>query len=228
MDDANAEQLPIGTGMANPTARAAVGSVVFDEQGRILLVRRAPDAVVGAGEWGFPGGRIDAGETIVRAGSRETTEETGVSVLDPRLMTTITEDLFWGPEQHFVTHYVVSTKWTGVAAVMEPHKHSEILWIRPRDLIKALMIGEMPCFGPLKAFVASGGLCEAADMIDDDDTTLPYVLAMSVAFMIMCLSIYRIVSGADGWFLTVTLMATAVFLIVMCIKNDPFEGPKKA
>ncbi|MCW2307532.1 NUDIX hydrolase [Rhodobium gokarnense] len=45
-------------------------------QDRILLVRRAnpPDA----GRWGFPGGKIEAGEPIERAAVRELFEETGI------------------------------------------------------------------------------------------------------------------------------------------------------
>lgn len=44
--------------------------------GRFLLVRRAnpPDA----GLWGFPGGRIEPGEDLLTAASRELTEETGI------------------------------------------------------------------------------------------------------------------------------------------------------
>nr|WP_205520603.1 NUDIX domain-containing protein [Propylenella binzhouense] len=56
---------------------AATIAAVFHEE-RILLVRRAnpPDA----GRWGFPGGKIEAGEPIETAAVRELFEETG----DPR------------------------------------------------------------------------------------------------------------------------------------------------
>src|SRR3712207_218946 len=53
----------------------AVIAVVIHE-GRALLVRRAnpPDA----GLWGFPGGKIEAGETVKAAATRELLEETGI------------------------------------------------------------------------------------------------------------------------------------------------------
>src|SRR3954468_16058273 len=55
---------------------AAVLAVVARDE-RILLVRRAnaPDA----GLWGFPGGKIEFGETVAEAALRELLEETAVT-----------------------------------------------------------------------------------------------------------------------------------------------------
>ncbi|QDL94933.1 NUDIX domain-containing protein (plasmid) [Paroceanicella profunda] len=53
----------------------------------VLLVQRAnpPDA----GLWGFPGGKIDAGETLHAAALRELREETGVEAAAPRVLTAV-------------------------------------------------------------------------------------------------------------------------------------------
>lgn len=63
---------------AGPLAGRPVAAVlaVVIRGGEVLLVRRAnpPDA----GLWGFPGGKIEYGETIHQAASRELLEETGV------------------------------------------------------------------------------------------------------------------------------------------------------
>ncbi|WP_172294916.1 NUDIX hydrolase [Pseudoruegeria sp. HB172150] len=50
---------------------------VLPHQGQLLLVRRKnpPDA----GLWGYPGGKVDWGETVADAALRELREETGVS-----------------------------------------------------------------------------------------------------------------------------------------------------
>jgi mutator protein MutT len=54
---------------------ATIAVVIRNEQ--VLLVRRAnpPDA----GKWGFPGGKIEQGETLAQAALRELKEETGIS-----------------------------------------------------------------------------------------------------------------------------------------------------
>lgn len=56
----------------------AVGAVVFDERGRILLVLRANEPA--RGTWSLPGGKVELGETAEDAVIREVLEETGIAV----------------------------------------------------------------------------------------------------------------------------------------------------
>ena len=61
----------------------AVGAVVHDAQGRLLLVLRGREPA--AGLWSIPGGKVEPGESREAAVAREVLEETGlvVEVLAP-------------------------------------------------------------------------------------------------------------------------------------------------
>ncbi|MBL8306336.1 MAG: NUDIX domain-containing protein [Rubrivivax sp.] len=56
----------------------AVG-VLIDAAGRFLLTSR-PEGKVYAGHWEFPGGKLEAGETVVQALRRELQEELGITI----------------------------------------------------------------------------------------------------------------------------------------------------
>jgi 8-oxo-dGTP diphosphatase len=63
-----------------PTSRVpCVGALVHDDEGRLLLIRRAREP--GIGQWSVPGGRVELGEDDRAAVRREVLEETGLHVL---------------------------------------------------------------------------------------------------------------------------------------------------
>ena len=58
--------------------KVAVGTIITDDQGRIVLVKRAIEP--GYGKWVFPGGYVDRGEQVQVAAVREAKEEAGLDV----------------------------------------------------------------------------------------------------------------------------------------------------
>ena len=58
--------------------KVAVGTIIADDNGRVLLVRRAIEP--GYGRWVFPGGFVDRGEQVHAAAVREAKEEAGLDV----------------------------------------------------------------------------------------------------------------------------------------------------
>lgn len=61
--------------------RLGCSAAIFDEQGRVLLTRRADN-----GQWCLPGGRMESGESVAEACEREVWEETGLRVRVKRLV----------------------------------------------------------------------------------------------------------------------------------------------
>jgi 8-oxo-dGTP diphosphatase len=55
-----------------------VGAVVFDGDGRVLLIERGKPPA--AGLWSLPGGKLEPRETLAQAVAREVREETGLIV----------------------------------------------------------------------------------------------------------------------------------------------------
>jgi 8-oxo-dGTP diphosphatase len=62
----------------------SVDAVVFDDSGRVLLIRRKNPPF--QGYFALPGGFVDVGETTEQAVLRELKEETGIEGSSPRLI----------------------------------------------------------------------------------------------------------------------------------------------
>ncbi len=79
------------------TPIVAVGAIVFDHEGRVLLVERAKDP--GKGLWTVPGGRLEPRETLAQGVAREVREETGL-IVEVGALACVVERM--GDEFHFV------------------------------------------------------------------------------------------------------------------------------
>ena len=62
--------------MTDPSTRYSI-CLLEDTDSRLLLARRSADAGLGAGQWGFPAGHIEAGESPRECAHREMIEEIG-------------------------------------------------------------------------------------------------------------------------------------------------------
>jgi 8-oxo-dGTP diphosphatase len=81
----------------------AVG-ILIRADGALLLSTR-PEGKAYAGYWEFPGGKVEAGETVVQALRRELHEELGVTIADA------TE---WRVTEHDYPHALVRLHWCKV------------------------------------------------------------------------------------------------------------------
>ena len=59
-------------------------AVVVNADGHILLLRRSPASYFAPDQWGYPGGKIEEGETPLEAALRETEEETQLRVYNAK------------------------------------------------------------------------------------------------------------------------------------------------
>ncbi|OYT48267.1 MAG: DNA mismatch repair protein MutT [Desulfurococcales archaeon ex4484_42] len=90
--------------MKADTPRIAVGAVVFDKLGRLLLVkRRYPPAPE---RWSIPGGHVELGEELKEAVIRELEEETGLKGYNPTLIA-IAEYVSEDTDGRIIYHYII-------------------------------------------------------------------------------------------------------------------------
>ena len=97
-----------------PPSAPRVGVLSVVRRGdSFLLVRRAkaPDA----GLWGFPGGKVEAGETLFAAAQRELLEETALHARAIRIVT-VFDSLHSAADGTLAFHYVIV-----VIRCAEPH-----------------------------------------------------------------------------------------------------------
>jgi 8-oxo-dGTP diphosphatase len=59
-----------------PMPAIGVGGIVFNRQNQVLLIQRNQPPAIGL--WSIPGGKLEAGETLMAACKREIKEETGL------------------------------------------------------------------------------------------------------------------------------------------------------
>jgi 8-oxo-dGTP diphosphatase len=104
----------------------AVG-ILIDDAGRVLVTRRAPGAHQG-GLWEFPGGKLEEGETLLEALTRELSEELGVRVETTEPLMVLEHD--YGDKQVRLDIHRV-TRWSGEPRGLEGQP---LAWQRPEQL----------------------------------------------------------------------------------------------
>lgn len=97
--------------MVQAPVLAASALVINDYS--VLLVKRKYDPY--AGLWALPGGHVEPGETTEDAVKREVHEETGITLLDPRLFALVEYILYRGEEvlYHYVITVYIATEFEG-------------------------------------------------------------------------------------------------------------------
>ena len=111
---------------------AAVGGLVTNDAGELLLVRRARDP--GKGKWGLPGGFVDRNETIEQALVREVHEETGLTVVDSQYLTSFPNLYdYAGFVSPVIDFFYLCRVGSPVQVRLAADELESYLWVRPTN-----------------------------------------------------------------------------------------------
>ena len=114
--------------MPQPLVHKQIGvAVISDRQGKILIDRRRNEGEM-AGLWEFPGGKIEAGETVEECIKREIKEELDIEILVGDRLTTITHTY----KTFSITLYVHDCQ--HLSGEPQPIECEEIHWVVPSQM----------------------------------------------------------------------------------------------
>ena len=106
--------------------RIIAHTFIFDDSGRVLLLRRANTGFLD-GYYTLPGGHVDKGEAVADAAAREVAEEVGIEVLeiDPVIVM---------PYRDGVDFLFEAKRWQGDANIGEPDSCDDLVWAVTEEL----------------------------------------------------------------------------------------------
>ncbi len=120
-----------------------VAGVLIDPAGLVLIAQRPPGKAL-AGQWEFPGGKLEPGEERLAALTRELDEELGVELLAARELSSHAVEY---PDRIVLLDAWVVTHWRGEARGREGQA---VKWVEPARLPEqGLLEGNRPIVAAL-------------------------------------------------------------------------------
>ncbi len=113
----------------------AVGAVIVNREGKILMGLRGRAVRNEAGKWECPGGGVDFGEKLEDTVVREALEEFGITVKVVELLG-VCDHFIPGEHQHWVSPVYLCTLESGEPKILEPTKCVQFGWFTLDECMK--------------------------------------------------------------------------------------------
>jgi 8-oxo-dGTP diphosphatase len=110
-----------------PRPRVGVGVMIQNNKGEVLMGLRQSSH--GAGEWAFPGGHLEFGETLFETARREVKEETDLDIEEFEVISLCDEMRYIKSDgKHYLNISLRGIYAGGEVKIMEPQKCPEWKW----------------------------------------------------------------------------------------------------
>lgn len=104
-------------------------NAIMIKDNKVLLGKRLAKA--GFGQWGFPGGHLEFGESVTEAIIRELSEELGITASKVEFLHIINNPR---KDDHYIQLVFEMLNWTGEVKLMEPHICEKWEWFDTDNL----------------------------------------------------------------------------------------------
>ncbi len=108
-----------------------VHTLITNDKGEILILQRSKTDDVLPEYWDIPGGTLEDGEDPAVGAIRETKEETGIDIINPRLFFH-KSNVDMGKNKQFVV-LIFWVKAINPQVVLNTKDHQNYVWIRPSE-----------------------------------------------------------------------------------------------
>ena len=109
--------------------KVGIGVMIMHE-GKVLMAQRKSS--LGAGQYAFPGGHLEFGESFEECAKRETREESGIEIEAVQFLFLANIKTYTG--KHYV-HIGLTAQWkSGIPTTLEPEKSDDWHWF-PLDAL---------------------------------------------------------------------------------------------
>ncbi len=131
--------------MTEPRKHTEVAVGILIRGDGALLLSSRPEGKPYAGYWEFPGGKLEAGETVAQALRRELIEELGVTIVDVEV---------WKVTEHDYPHALVRLHWCKVrewSGEFEMREGQQMAWQTFPLTVSPVLPGAYPVLDWLEA-----------------------------------------------------------------------------
>lgn len=126
----------VGSMMSGKPFGLTVRAVIFDDQGRVLLLKRSMRSRNYPGKWEFPGGKVDPGERFDDALVREVREEIGLEGWLKRYIGSAKAEM----PHAIAIQLVLEVEPAPGTPVISP-EHEGLMWATPQEMLAMDLVG---------------------------------------------------------------------------------------